>query len=496
MNTVLFFVLVAAQTATLPAQTSALEEGRAAISAGDYPKALRLLQPLANEGNAVAQNAIGFLYLNGWGVKQDFKDALQWFHKAAEQEDSRAQFNLGWMYYQGHGVPQDHAETARWYRKSADQGHPQAQTMLAALYAIGDGVPQDYAEAMKWYRRAAEQGNAVAQSSVGFMYVEGQGVPKDYAEAEKWFRQAAAQKLPISQYWLGRLYFEGWGVKRDFREAVRWLEMPDTRDLPDAQYTLGLIYANGGDDVKKDDAVATQWLRRAAGQGHPGAAKLLGEQSKSDAPQEPKPKVKTGEIKAGKQYQSSTGMFTITVPPGNWAMNTYKLKQSQLKQDNFDYEEVVFYISDFGQAYASGVRRIPQAALAQMAKEEEKQTLSNLANKALFLWRGGYAEEPQPVEETSLQTQFGAGLLRIYLARRSSMIERVVGGKGADRKGEPIDTHIAVLVVKKGDWFIYAAAEDDDLQIQPISPSQSPSDPKPVLRKALQDFFASMAVKI
>lgn len=203
--------------------------------------------------------------------------------------------------------------------------------------------------------------------------------------------------------------------------------------------------------------------------------------------QEPKPKEKTGQIKAGKQYTSGKGMFSITVPPGNWAVDTYKFKAGQLKQDNYDYEEVVFYIPDFGQAYAAGIRRIPQAALAEMAKEEEKQTLSNLANKALHLWRAGYAEDPQPVEENSVQTQFGGGLLRIYLAKRSSMIVKMVGGKG-----EPIDTHIAVLVVKKGDLFIYAAVEDDDLQTQ--SPGQSSADPKPILSKNLQSFFSGMTV--
>ena len=211
--------------------------------------------------------------------------------------------------------------------------------------------------------------------------------------------------------------------------------------------------------------------------------------------QEPKPKEKTGLIKAGKQYTSGKGTFSITVPPGNWAVDTYKFKAGQLKQDNYDYEEVVFYISDFGQAYAAGVRRIPQAVLAEMAKEEEKQTLSNLANKALHLWRAGYAEEPQPVEENSVQTQFGGGLLRIYLAKRSSMIVNMVGsGRISDRKGEPIDTHIAVLVVKKGDLLIYAAAENDDLQTQSPGPGQPSADPKPILSKNLQSFFASMTV--
>jgi hypothetical protein len=211
--------------------------------------------------------------------------------------------------------------------------------------------------------------------------------------------------------------------------------------------------------------------------------------------QEPKPKVKTGQIKEGKQYKSSKGMFSITVPPRNWAVDTYKFKESQLKYETADYEEVLFYIPDFGQAHGAGVSRIPQAALTLMAKEEEKQTLSHLADKALFQWRAGYAEEPQPAEEKSVQTQFGEGLLRVYLAKRSSMIEVASGGgRISDLKGERFDAHVAVLVVKKGDWFIYATAEDDDLQQNSIHGPGAPFDPKPALTKALQSFFATMTV--
>jgi photosystem II stability/assembly factor-like uncharacterized protein/outer membrane protein assembly factor BamB len=229
------------------------------------------------------------------------------------------------------------------------------------------------------------------------------------------------------------------------------------------------------------------WVKQAGpGEQPPPPASETGKTGNPSSPA-PGPKEKTGQIKAGKQYTSAKGTFSITVPPGNWAVDTYKFKASQLKQDNYDYEEIIFYIPDFGQAYSAGVHRIPQAALAEMAKEQEKQTLSNMANKALHLWRSGYAEEPQPVEENSVQTQFGGGLLRIYLAKRSSMIVKMVGGKG-----EPIDTHIAVLVVKKGNLFIYAAVEDDDLQTQ--SPGQSSADPKPILSKNLQSFFASMTV--
>src|SRR5437899_8633412 len=87
-----------------------LEDGRAAISSKDYGKARALLTPLAEAGNPVAQNAVGVLYMEGWGVKQDYSAALEWYRKAANNGDARGQYNLGRMYDNGWGVQKDNRE--------------------------------------------------------------------------------------------------------------------------------------------------------------------------------------------------------------------------------------------------------------------------------------------------------------------------------------------------------------------------------------------------
>ncbi len=251
-----------------------VEDGRAAISAGQYEKAMGLLSPRAKDGNSVAQNALGVLYLNGWGVTKNYAEALSWFQKASEQGNPRAQFAIGNMYDNGHGVRKDSAEAANWYRKAAEQSFPPAQSLLGSMYARGDGVPQDWGEAMRWYRKAADQGDALAQSRVGLMYAEGQGTPKDYAKAEQWFRMAAAQQHPAGQTWLGWLYLRGWGVKKDVAEAVKWLRLAADQEAPEAQYTLGTIYAEGK-DAAPDNINAIMWLRRAGMYGHIAAQQLL-----------------------------------------------------------------------------------------------------------------------------------------------------------------------------------------------------------------------------
>jgi TPR repeat protein len=55
-------------------------------------------------------------------VPKDQAEAVRWFLRAAEQGLAEAQNNLGWVYANGFGVPKDKAEAARWYRKAAEQG--------------------------------------------------------------------------------------------------------------------------------------------------------------------------------------------------------------------------------------------------------------------------------------------------------------------------------------------------------------------------------------
>ncbi len=169
------------------------DEGMSAYERGDYATALREWRPLAEQGDAPAQNFLGFMYAYGLRVPQDNAEAVKWYRKAADQGHAEAQFNLGRMYAYGEGVPQDNAEAVKWYRKAADQGHAEVQYNLGFMYDNGLRVPQDYAEAVKWYRKATGQGNASAQLNLGAMYHQGLGVPQDYVQAHMWFNLAAMQ---------------------------------------------------------------------------------------------------------------------------------------------------------------------------------------------------------------------------------------------------------------------------------------------------------------
>ena len=119
----LLLVLFACANAT-PADAGPREEATAALAAKDYATALRLLRPLADQGEAGAQ------------------------------------FNLASMYGNGWGVPQDYATEAAWYRRAANQGHIDAQHILGILYVNGGGGQRDYVQAHMWFNIIASGSNS------------------------------------------------------------------------------------------------------------------------------------------------------------------------------------------------------------------------------------------------------------------------------------------------------------------------------------------------
>ncbi len=161
-------------------------------------------------------------------------DATQVTRRLAEQGDAEAQFSLGYMYYNGQGVPQDYKQAVKWYRKAVEQGYAMGQLFLGVMYHNGQGVPQDYKQAVKWYREAAEQGLAVAQGGLGTMYRLGQGVPQDYKQAVKWYREAAEQGLADAQCNLGIMYYEGDGVPQNYKKAYVWFNLAASQGDADA----------------------------------------------------------------------------------------------------------------------------------------------------------------------------------------------------------------------------------------------------------------------
>lgn len=224
-------LLEAPATAAAP-----LEEAIAAYEAGDYGRAIPLLEEAAEGGHA---------------------SALYW---------------LGHAHDYGHGVPTDPDRALELYWEAAELGLPEAQATIAYSFDEGIGVPLDDAEAIRWYRKAAQGGDVPSQRALGLMYAEGEGVEKDFAEAERWFRRAAEAGDPVAQTELGHQLWMGYGVTPEprRREALEWTSRAAQRDYAKAQYLLCAYYRKlfrQGDDRLVE---AFKWCKLAADQDYPG----------------------------------------------------------------------------------------------------------------------------------------------------------------------------------------------------------------------------------
>lgn len=117
---------------------------------------------------AISAAGVGFATRPAWadyqtGVdayyKGDFKAAYDAWLPLAEAGDAVAQNSLGALYDHGLGVMEDNAEAARWYEAAAQQGLPLAMRNLANQYATGHGVAYDLDLAKQWYEKAAALGD-------------------------------------------------------------------------------------------------------------------------------------------------------------------------------------------------------------------------------------------------------------------------------------------------------------------------------------------------
>lgn len=162
---------------------ASLKKGIAAYEDGELGDAVKILLPLAEQGNVTAQFGLGVIYMTakmnldaGQAISSDMGKAIKWSTAAAEQGNTDAMNNLGVMYSSGmmidaHTYPiHDYQQALKWWRPAAEQGNANAQYGMGVLYQEGKGVARDKAQAIQWYQKSAAQGNIEAQKKLEKMH--------------------------------------------------------------------------------------------------------------------------------------------------------------------------------------------------------------------------------------------------------------------------------------------------------------------------------------
>ena len=163
----IIFSLLSALTASaaLAAPASggkSVRDGIAAWQRSDYPAAVAIWLPLAQNGDADAAFNLGQAYRLGRGVPVDLAKAQSWLEKAARAGHLDAQTTLGLLLFDSGS--RDAA--MGWLEKAAERGEPRAMLVYGTALFNGDGVPRDPMMAYAYVSRAAAQGLQPAKDTL------------------------------------------------------------------------------------------------------------------------------------------------------------------------------------------------------------------------------------------------------------------------------------------------------------------------------------------
>lgn len=211
---------------------------------GDAVAAKTWFEKGAALGSGDALRAVGYLYMNGYGVEKSALKAVRAWEDAYRQGETYAAYNLA-VYYSGKmgftgaemvGAPApDPVQAFQWMQRAAPASYA-LQVELARMYLAGNGTKADPNEGLRLLRYAVHCGDLSARVALGEAYLHGVGVAKDPAMALRWFRHAAGTGYDGGAEAMVRASALGWGMKADVKAARYWLNEAVRR---------------GGDEAKK-----------------------------------------------------------------------------------------------------------------------------------------------------------------------------------------------------------------------------------------------------
>lgn len=179
------------------------------------------------------------------------------------------------------------------------------------------------------------------------------------------------------------------------------------------------------------------------------------------------------DINGGDIYKSRTMLFSMTVPKGDgYYAKKFRLFETSKNNRENRVEEAAFVTGMGGQVYRVGVRRIGRD-LRSIVENEDLSPVA-LTYIAVFLHYGGNIPgPPTPSPTEDVATPHGPGVVAISEVESGSLLhmeelKQIAPGK-IERKPIRRNAQVAVAVVRKGDYLIYASAQNDGVGGQPAT---------------------------
>ena len=147
-------------------------------------EAAKWYKKAADKGSAEALYYLGFMYLEGRGVRKAADKGMDCIWKSANLDYIPAINTYGLMIISGVNANEDdepnYKEAAEWIKLAANGGDPKNQYAMAWLYENGYGVEQSFEDALEYYelamnsdieeRKEAEEGYYRMAEKLGRMY--------------------------------------------------------------------------------------------------------------------------------------------------------------------------------------------------------------------------------------------------------------------------------------------------------------------------------------
>ena len=184
---------------------------------------IKELTEKAKKGDTEAQAELGEIYLQGDGIKADYKKSMEWSKKAAENKNYRAMRNIGILYLEGLGVKKDYKKAFASFSSSVDGGDAQGPRYLGIMSENGLGVKKSLDDAEFYYEIGDSSGDLTSRYNLGKIHEKA----GDYARAVELYKKTDNRMdhvtAPMYEA-LGDLYAAGKGVEKSTKEAREWYE--------------------------------------------------------------------------------------------------------------------------------------------------------------------------------------------------------------------------------------------------------------------------------
>jgi len=227
----------------------------------NYKKSLKWLKKAVKFKIPGAYHVMGLFYEHGIELEQNFKKAFSYYKKEAKSNEVNSIFSLGYYYYKGLEVEQNHKKAFHLFNLAKKRGHIDSYYYLGLYYFNKEYGKQNYKKAIHCFKQSLKS-DVFKINAMGLLadcYYKGLGTTIDYEKALEYYIQIQNENNIELMLKIADCYFH---VKTPeyYKKAVEIYEKYTTKKYPSSLFNLGICYYEGLGINKDFDKAAECFL--------------------------------------------------------------------------------------------------------------------------------------------------------------------------------------------------------------------------------------------